>query len=357
MRWGSEQGVDLVNLKAIGSVRMLNSGRNGAFIEDSLTIPRFLFRLSLVLAVVLTLVLSRAFFLTLYPSRIPVLDSLTGSFALDPWTIQLIYSGAVLFILILAGRYLPSFANRVTRLGKLWRWALQVSKAALVTGILFIAIAGSAISISDYWLKPAFRYRRPSEEYVLPEPPFTAAMESFLNREPQPGDPTSAPSGFVLRQLFLMLLLFILAKGAFSSVSSRWEGRRRFIRVVEHTLYVFNVLMFCWVAFSRVWRGAHTAFDIGISIAVGTLVFWPVFFLAISLHKYVLKIKINHTRPGERELHIRAACGEFVFPGLILLGFSFGLSHQSISWGVASAVILSIVGISYLLDREHSSLK
>jgi len=308
---------------------------------------RGLFRSSVILALVCTMVLSREYFLNLRVPRVPTLDRLTGSLWLDPLAVHL-YSGILAIVLILIGKYWLRMSEHRGSL-------LQIVRVAVITTIIFVAILGSAIVLTDYWLKPTFHYDRPSEEYRLPEPPFTETFNDLLNREPEADKPTSAPSGFVLRQLFLMLLLFILAQVTFLLLSSRLPRWRKAIIVLKSGFYSLNILMFCWVAFSRVWRGNHTIFDVGISIAVGILIFWPSFFLLASILRLIILKRRNLS--SELGSSIALYSSEFVFPGLILLGFSFGLSNKPTSWGLASGVTLSILGLAYLLSHTNTTPK
>lgn len=222
-------------------------------------VPPALFNWSIVASFAVTLILLAAdhplqAFVTAIHS--PFLDQLTYHWLLDP----LLWQFAVAACL---SAYIMIYAKVVTRakgdsLGA-GRMALDTWCRIFAASIPFVAMVLMFI-IGDLVVKPAFAIARPPSP--LPEPALTAWVRVLLGRDPASSSMDSAPSGFVMRQIGLLMITLWTT---WTLKSTKWP------RVLLIAAACGGLL---FVAFSRVYRSAHTPLDIALAIAVGTIVCW-----------------------------------------------------------------------------------
>jgi len=283
-------------------------------------IPLWSFRISIVIGVLAILLLTR-FQNFYFPESSPI-DNVTGFPLLDPLLIHL-YSGIILSLVIFWGSFYSDKQKNPI---------LNLLKAFGFTFLLVSFIFLLEILLEEYWLKPAFFYNRPPQEYQKPDTWLTAYIESLMGWNSEPGAPTSTPSGFVMRQLFLSFLLLI-----YGETLKKASKLKKVLLVYGPAL-----LFFLLVVFLRVWRGKHSFFDVGIAIGTGTLLFWPFWLFIYSiLGKDGMKIYIR----------------DFIVPSGFLFCFSFIFSGHSTSWAYASLIIFGLLGIGYTKAIQVSGRK
>lgn len=137
-----------------------------------------------------------------------------------------------------------------------------------ISSVLFVFLIMLVEIVMEKWLfKPSLRYDRLLDS--LSEAFFTQFVLTILHMVGEKG--TAAPSGFALRQMFLVLPFLILSQ------QEKWKSV--FSTKATFVLYFLNILFFILVPLLRIYRGRHTLFDVGISIGIGTFIFW--FFIII----------------------------------------------------------------------------
>lgn len=179
------------------------------------------------------------------------LDVVTGSLALDPWLWQLFWAATISVL--------------VWRIGRPRSFLENLPNILLPFFLLVVMWV-----VGDFFFKPAFGYTRPP--LPLGEPPFTALVRWALERFLGIGAGASLPSGFVLRQVGLTLLMALLLYQKKQPNSPIWRG-------VFHGL---NILLCVLVIFLRYSRGEHDLFDIALTLPMGTVLFW---FIAIPFYR------------------------------------------------------------------------
>lgn len=123
-------------------------------------------------------------------------------------------------------------------------------------------------ALEVYVLKPTFKYNRPTTPIV--EPVYTEFLSSWLRqlfRISSDSVGTSTPSGYALRQTVIFLAtLFVYAQ-------------KRVKKHIAWIVIVTSAIITIFVCAQRVFILSHTVFDLGISIGLGTLIFWIVIFV------------------------------------------------------------------------------
>lgn len=146
---------------------------------------------------------------------------------------------------------------------------------------------------------------------------------------------TSAPSGFVLRQMFLILPFLLLSQ------QEKWKhvfsGRATFL------LYFFNILFLISIPLLRMYRGRHIPFDVGIAVGIGTFIFWLFVIIIYSLVK-----------KKENAEYLESFAGF----SLIYIFAIFFYTRSAFSWLLFSFLALLSLGIVYFLPyRQRISNK
>jgi len=225
-------------------------GKLAAFIFGPLlclpNIPWNLFIYSIVISIGLTSILAILGIVPIEPLlnlRNPHIDALTSWWFLDPFVWQIIVG------------LLASFL--VFRQAKHVRGA-DIYSRIMASGLPFVVFAIVWV-VGDFLIKPAFGVLRPQNP--LPEPPVTVFIRSLISSNSS--EPDSMPSGFVMRQVALFYTVtWMVIKG---------ERVNKWVRILAESVAVFGLVL---VAFSRIYRGAHTLLDVSGAIAIGTLLFW-----------------------------------------------------------------------------------
>ncbi len=257
----------------------------------------------------------RSFHLTL------TLDGIIPTLAywvLDPVLIHA-YGGLLLVGVLFARR--GSSDSNPTKNKRARRIAIALVLGIVLVSCLFVV----EIVLENYLFKPIFHEIRPAQQYTIAEPPVTAFFERLLNMESEPGAPTSAPSGFVLRQMILFCTILVLAQKLVPR-----KGLFAFILCVNAGLLIL-------MAVSRVLVGAHTFYDAGIAFGVGNIVFWPSFFLVYSF----LGKKQSETHITD----VAALC-------LLLIPICFLLSEESSPWVIISVVVFGVLTGGYTFTSD-----
>jgi hypothetical protein len=117
-------------------------------------------------------------------------------------------------------------------------------------------------------LKPSFAYDRPAQHLNVP-------WLTAIVRADESSIRDSCPSGFVLRQMFLLMIGLVFYRGFRTNVKASQKGIG-----IERSSLMILLLLLIFVGFSRVYRGFHTAYDVAISISVSCYLFWLFYYLA-----------------------------------------------------------------------------
>lgn len=183
------------------------------------------------------------------------------------------------------------------------------------------------------FLKPAFNCAR------LPNP----MSEPFLVGRLRFYAGTSCPSGFVLRQMVLLLLGLLFASGATNDTTAKdctrdfyWGLRSR------RTTGIIIVLAFmtAFVAFSRIYRGTHTWFDVGITIAASVYCFWLVYFICALIANRMAEYLFR----------------DLVAASAVYLPLFLFYSQSATPWVVATLVVFCFLGsVHYIVRSGHHS--
>lgn len=221
------------------------------------------------------------------------------------------------------------------------------NKEKLLTRLVIFGFLGVSWTVIEYyliesvWLKPALGYIRP-EEGVLPYPPISAWIFRQI-----PGSSslksTGAPSGFVLRQLFLTLF-------GLSILSGR-KGRR----LGRSALGVFLILTLAWVIFSRVYLRHHFLFDAMIAVGIGTIIFWIAFLPGNALRLWSYSKFFSKTNESHRKCwRLLADRSKSLVPFyLVVVLITFVISGESAMWGILIPGLLLFVGLTLKFSRAQ----
>ena len=215
-----------------------------------LNIPGDLVEFSIIISLV-SLILS-----TMWAEAVPLYPSLVPYFGLflPLQGLSLTLLALMFFHMIFAYMLSIDVENEGWRIiGKLI-WTIVIVIMALILPLAAEAYFGDALAETGFsW---------PRIETDIPEPPITSWAKSTIGR-PEPPD-SSTPSGFALRQWIIMLWgLFILHQANYNI--------NKHLKIV---LKVFFALSFVYVALARVIGQAHRPMDVGVSMALGTMLFF-----------------------------------------------------------------------------------
>lgn len=193
---------------------------------------RFLIYFDIFLGLVLMTILSLKQLQGLEIPATQFLDSLT--YYLDPLLVQAITCVALLVVAWLVMRNVTSFS-----LLALW----------LVGGLLLATV------LEQYILKAAFGYIREASNYTQPW---------LVRYVVSPARQLSVPSGFTLRQTYLLIFLFHFLRPSQAGISG-YRGTGVFSLMTVASAYV---------VFNRLYRGDHYLLDVGIGILIGIVWYW-----------------------------------------------------------------------------------
>jgi len=216
------------------------------------SVARSLFYSSLALSIILLVFLS-PFNYPLYPNK--ALEYLT--YWLDPIIFQIGTLGALLLLVyIWLGRRHPERKFYDIR-------SPFMCVSAFIVLLFFLEVrfdnffASMFFGIESYW-------------QPLEEPFITSWIEKVSGIQIiVTGD--STPSGFALRQWILTLGIFLILDQPDLYLKKRYGNAVRSI----------SSLALIYVSLARIIRLAHVPTDIAVSIALGTIIFWGVFFLSL----------------------------------------------------------------------------
>jgi hypothetical protein len=245
--------------------------------------------------------------------RFPVLNAIDPTLLHILGALQLTVILALLFNRALSQRMAPPF-----------RWTLSYPAAAI------IALSGGITSLLlSRMLKAAFNAPRPCPTTV--DSVFSAWLRDFTGLSDI--DTGGTPSGFVLRQLWLaFVVIWCLEQPIFRDRNGILSRRAR----ISHR--TFALLLVIGVGAGRVLMGSHTAIDVGIAIALGTLCFW-----ASALIIYAMSDKKYKSR-----------LSDIAFLAVIYLPLFFLYSTDSRWWGWV--VLISFPLLAGLKFLEHSPI-
>lgn len=246
-----------------------------------------------------------------------------------------------------------------------------------------IAIPGIVVLLAyflgDELLKHVFVHERPPVEHQLGEP--------WLTRLVVPHERvglTSCPSGFVFRQLFILLTCLLLCNQnpstlvrsrrmdsfitilnqSYARIKSRLQGKepthirphQRFDTICttlkldyEHTakiafvnwcIILSQIFIFLFILFSRFYRGAHSLSDIGISLGSATYLFW--IFVSILLWKKQVD---------------RRFVPDMEYVSLVYLPLFYFYSMSAVVWICTAFVIISGLSLMYIYPSQFEDAK
>jgi len=217
----------------------------------------------------------------------------------------------------------------------------------------FLLITFSIVFFAEFLsdlLKHAFDYSRLPIGDQKGEPFLMGAITGQLRL----GN-TACPSGSAIRQLFTLMTFILFLNQNLGTIFQN-KMRKRFeneslkidkLYKLHIRLFIVQLLFFLFVCFSRVYRGQHTFFDIGVSLGVGIYVYWltstVVLFLIIK--KASIKTKLFMT--------------DISYVSFIFLPLFFFYSRSAIVWTIGSAGIILTLCLIYLLyenDKDKKSI-
>ncbi len=178
-------------------------------------------------------------------------------------------------------------------------------------------------SVSEFILKPSFGIARPVEH--LPAP----MLLSYLESGPAEGMADSCPSGFVVRQMSLFLVSLVFGLSLFEM--SECDTHKRRIGMI---LIFLSLLAVVFVAFSRVYRGFHSVFDVSLSVSTCTFFIW----LLYNLIAHILRRVPKETVGG-----LVSMCG-------VLFPIYFYYSQDSYHWVRLGILILCGLGLVQMFE-------
>jgi len=153
-----------------------------------------------------------------------------------------------------------------------YKYFYKASSNAFLSALMPFIFVGTFLLfgalIEEYIFKSTFQYNRP--ENSMPEPWLTNFMFSHIfTHATRKG--TATPSGYAFRQTFILLMFLLLTQ------QKNWKNIMGIGRMFINTssiIYALNFTFLILVSLSRVYRGTHYLFDIGIGIGLGTFLFW-----------------------------------------------------------------------------------
>jgi len=242
----------------------------------------------------------------------PFLDMLT--FWVDPLLVQLLSLAATFLFIFLRSGKLPHYA----------RSSLAIRALSAATPVVLVMMA---YLMEQLVLEPSLG--REASRESMGEPWFTALLSSirYISRPAHP-----PPSGLVMRQIVIFYsVLLVLAQPSLRPTKAR---TRLFVSLL-------SLAILCFIAFSRIYRGLHTLYDVSASISSGTLIFW-------------LVLVGSYRASSKSYRSIIASCsGFYIVNTILLLYYAY---EPSILLARSSYVFLAFIlfhfmaNMSYLVD-------
>jgi hypothetical protein len=182
--------------------------------------------------------------------------------------------------------------------------------------------------VAEPYFKQSFGELRPTNTFVMsPVEGYVFGQVGTAGEGSQEWEQGGAPSGFCLRQLWLLLVFVLFYE---QLLEGSRDPKKNMVKRV--TFYGVGILIFCFIAYSRVFRQFHSFFDIGITIGLGTFFFW----LAVVLpHSFVYK-KVRHL-------------ADIIGVSFAYIPLFFFYSHSSFEWVTFSIFMYPSVAIIYAL--------
>lgn len=270
----------------------------------------------------------------------PFLDWLT--YTVDTLFVQVLLAFAVscaiglLIFLEVSARlcHLPIWQRvRSSRVPRILTAAVLLAVCIAAGAAFVLLLMGVEFDLERRFFKPSFFVARPDD--ALPDPPFTTLLEGWLGADTgeKPEFGSGAPSGYVLRQWWLFMLVVVVTE---QLVRRAHDDRlRAWYRLLVYGVVVLSVV---YVALSRVYRMHHTLFDVGIAIGLGTFVFWLVAVVPGAI--------LNRDRRYITELGGSAFAYLFLF---------FFYSESSYRWVIGALVVFAFLALVYLLAERRES--
>ena len=292
-----------------------------------------------IISFILSIIFNNSYSNVIFPInwRTSFLDEFT--FLTDPLLIQLF---TFLLFTFLYWNYLKKSHPEENRFKRL-----------LVSFFIPILIFILSYVLEQLVLKPAFRYKRPGIEYEPLENPWflnfiIETMRQFISSLPIqfsnllfPNAPLNnltdpnyqdVPSGFAMRQLIILYITIWI-------VLQKIDDKESLTKKIKIILFSFEFIAFILVAFSRIYRAAHSVFAITTAVSVTTVLVW----ISVSIF-YV--ISPNYRRK------FRPIVSE-IFAAYIAISFFFYFYSNDVGeWLKVSMVVLLIFTLSYLIPES-----
>ncbi len=192
-----------------------------------------------------------------------------------------------------------------------------------------IVIGGMIVSefiLESLVLKPTFSFNRPGE--TIGEPWLTDFLRNYYDSDYKKG--SSTPSGFIVRQTMLSLLfIFSVHQPHF------FKYRRTFKLLLCYFLVIFVLAFMAWL---RLYTGAHRFYDVAIAIGIGGFLFWAGVFIFLSFSE-----------------QIRSHIGDFALPALTFAFMVLLYSQHFLRWMLlCGGVIVALTTIFHPISSAPS---
>jgi hypothetical protein len=209
-----------------------------------------------------------------------------------------------------------------------------------LTGLLIVLVLILVSLFIELILKPSLHYVRPPLNYQKGE----SWLIKLLIGEDKREGLTSCPSGFALRQIFIYLTSLILLNQNPGTIFTKKKIEKfyflfkldsqtlNYFQKHNLTVLILQSIFLLYIFFSRVYRGSHTLFDIGVSLGSGVYSYWVLFCAFLKLKG----IEIKHIP----DIHYVS----FVFIPLI-----FFYSRSAVTWTALSFLIITFLAIMYMV--------
>ena len=229
-----------------------------------LTFPYEMFYMSIFFSILFTVLLT------------PFAASLDKAFIFQPFSSDLISllenaSRSIYFEPVLIHFFTALFASWLLfKIGKTTHnnYSQKTIHALFISTLPWILLIFSYI-LTALVFKPAFSYQRPIDYIPENEPPLTYIFHSIM------GVGESAPSGYVVRQMTLMMTILLLNKHESTPLKKKY---------LIYIVNILSVLSVIFVGLLRVCVGSHSLFDISFAIGCGAMIFWLIYIIPYSLY-------------------------------------------------------------------------
>ena len=282
--------------------------RDVKMIDSIPLVPQSVFYGSLLVALTALLAMGNEQGTTKWSPTVKWADVL--SYWLDPVLVQGI-SIVLVTLIIMAYRY----QNESLLYSIRYRY---ISLAATFTLVLLPLVGTYLLEI--YWLKPGFGYDRPGAFNR------DSWLTQWLGLTIDSHD-TACPSGFALRESWLLVLGF-----AFASTKSRTAPHRYYSMWRLSTAGLLGLLTIACavIGFVRIARHAHTPFDVAMGIALGVYMFWIFYFSAASM----------------RGLELWDYGTDLLAVSAIFIPIFLFYARHTVEWAIPAACLLYLASLS-----------